>query len=322
LLGTGAILIYGTLYYTLMPTVHVEKPLHFQYEFPSSSPTANVQFTPKLVSENQEYDIFARFELPESEVNREFGVFMVQLELFHQGKGVFTSSRPTMLRYKSGLLETMSTVAYAIPLLLGLYEQKQIVDVRLVENLLQRFTSANITLSKPIQLYSASFTMQAKLSGLRYVCYNWFWTCSVIGSAWMLVVELFCLSFAWIFIKFQTKPAQDYTQFKEFTPSRPPLPHSPESVGDELLSSGLPLVQSLAPKKSANVTKLEDSDTEEPLETAGATKSPTKNDEKTNITSSRPLIHGEEDVEEVLLPTQTEKDDGPTKSTTTRKRRT
>lgn len=75
-----------------------------------------------------------------------------------------------MVKYKSSLLRTISTFAFAIPLLLGLWSQEQEVDVTLYEAYYEPYgdgtVSATVSILNPhIQLYSASLTIDANFGG-------------------------------------------------------------------------------------------------------------------------------------------------------------
>lgn len=74
----------------------------------------------------------------------------------------------------------MYTIFYAIPLLLGYSEEKQILYTTVVEQLViyyllnflrtfqpEPFTTIEVILSEPVQLYSAELTVQVRLFGIR-----------------------------------------------------------------------------------------------------------------------------------------------------------
>ena len=75
-----------------------------------------------------------------------------------------------MVKYKSSLLHTLSTVVFSMPLLLGLWHQEQEVDVTLYEAYYEPYgdgaISATVTiLNSQIQLYSARLTIDANFGG-------------------------------------------------------------------------------------------------------------------------------------------------------------
>lgn len=80
----------------------------------------------------QSYKIYLAFEMPESEANKNLGMFMVCLELNDKdGALVANSCRPVMLHYRSWLFHTIKTIVYSPFLLLGTAEEKQNVIVEM-----------------------------------------------------------------------------------------------------------------------------------------------------------------------------------------------
>jgi hypothetical protein len=56
-----------------------------------------------------------------------------------------------------------------------------------------------------VQLYSAKLIIQTKLYGLRYLCYHWFFTSSVLGIFYIFQFEVWIALFIW-FMMSQSKP--------------------------------------------------------------------------------------------------------------------
>lgn len=83
-----------------------------------------------------------------------------------------TSLTPTqvMIRFKSFLLQILYTLFFALPLLFGLWEQKQIVELVLFENFYEPYgngaLSALVTVQHHgVQVYSTQLSIEANFSG-------------------------------------------------------------------------------------------------------------------------------------------------------------
>jgi hypothetical protein len=66
------------------------------------------------------------------------GNFMIDLQLqTSNGSPIARSSRPAILRYQSRTQRIMRVFAKALPLLIGLTEESQIITVRLIDNFIE-----------------------------------------------------------------------------------------------------------------------------------------------------------------------------------------
>ncbi|XP_069821568.1 seipin [Dendropsophus ebraccatus] len=194
-----SVFLYGSFYFSYMPTVKYFTPVHYQYSStcnPSpgilcSFPTANVSLLKnnrdRVLMYGQPYRITLELQVPESTVNQDVGMFMVAMSCYTRGgKEISYTARSAMLHYKSPLLKTLETVA-AFPMLLsGLSEQKQILEVELHseyrEDSYVPTTGAVIQIqSLHIQIYSAELRVHAHFTGLRYILYNYPVISAVIG---------------------------------------------------------------------------------------------------------------------------------------------
>jgi hypothetical protein len=105
-------------------------------------------------------------------------------------------------------------VLYSVPLALGLTEEKQVITVPLIEELV----SLEVTLSNSVkdtdfqyavlkvsrtdvQIYSATFNMHVKLTGLRYFVYYWFFTSAVFGILYIMFFEFWFILICWLAIR-------------------------------------------------------------------------------------------------------------------------
>ncbi|XP_036996151.2 seipin isoform X2 [Artibeus jamaicensis] len=196
-----SVFLYGSFYYSYMPTVSHLSPVHFYYRTdcdPSASllcsfPVANVSLAKggrdRVLMYGQPYRVTLELELPESPVNQGLGMFLVTISCYTRGGRIIsTSSRSVMLHYRSDLLQMLDTLVFSSLLLFGFAEQKQVLEVELYpeyrENSYVPTTGAIIEVhSKRIQLYGAYLRIHAHFSGLRYLLYNFPMTCAFIGVA-------------------------------------------------------------------------------------------------------------------------------------------
>ncbi|KAM3919183.1 seipin [Leptodactylus fuscus] len=194
-----SVFLYGSFYYSYMPTVKYSTPVHYRYSStcnPSpgilcSFPTANVSLLrnnrDRVLMYGQPYRITLELQVPESTVNHDLGMFLVSMSCYTRGgKEISYTARSAMLHYKSPLLKTMETVAVFPMLLSGLSEQKQTLEVELHseyrEDSYVPTTGAVIQIhSVHIQIYSAELRVHAHFTGLRYILYNYPVISAIIG---------------------------------------------------------------------------------------------------------------------------------------------
>ncbi|XP_075401708.1 seipin isoform X2 [Tenrec ecaudatus] len=196
-----SVFLYGSFYYSYMPTVSHLSPVHFYYRTDCDSstpslcsfPVANVSLAKngrdRVLMYGQPYRITLELDLPESPVNQDLGMFLVTISCYTRGGRVIsTSSRSVMLHYRSDLLQTLGTLAFSSFLLLGFAEQKQLLEVEFYsdyrENSYVPTTGVLIEVhSKRIQMYGAYLRIHAHFTGLRYLLYNFPMTCAFVGVA-------------------------------------------------------------------------------------------------------------------------------------------
>ncbi|XP_062454872.1 seipin isoform X2 [Rhea pennata] len=215
-----SVFLYGSFYYSYMPTVSFVSPVHYSFRTDCSSPgpelcsfpTANISLVKgnrdKVMMYGQLYRISLELELPESPVNQELGMFMVAMTCYTKGgRAVASSARAAMLHYRSGLLRTLDTLAFAGLFLSGFAEQKQTVEVELYSDYREDSYAPTVGAvleiqSKRIQLYGAQLRIHAHFTGLRYLLYNFPITSALLGVAsnfaFLSVIVLFSyLQWVW-----------------------------------------------------------------------------------------------------------------------------
>ncbi|XP_054848752.1 seipin isoform X2 [Eublepharis macularius] len=194
-----SIFLYGSFYYSYMPTVSYVSPVHYQFRtdcnLPGpelcSFPVANVSFLKnsrdRVLMYGQPYRISVELELPESPVNQNLGMFMVVISCYTKGGRVISSSaRAAMLHYRSSLLQILDTVTFAGLFLSGFSEQKQTVEVELFSDYMEDSYSPTIGAvieiqTKRIHIYGAQLRIHAHFTGLRYLLYNFPVTSAILG---------------------------------------------------------------------------------------------------------------------------------------------
>ncbi|XP_041749153.2 seipin-like isoform X1 [Coregonus clupeaformis] len=215
-----AIFLYGSFYYSYMPTVSFSTPVHYHYSSDCdasnsdlcSFPVANISLLKNgkepVMNYGQPYRISLELEIPESPVNEQLGMFMIKMSCYtNDGQTVAAVVRSAMLHYRSGLLQTLNTLLFSPLLLTGMTEQKQLVEVELFSdyktNSYQPTVGAVIEIqSRHLQVYSAQLGIHAFFTGIRYLLYNFPVTSAVIGVAsnfaFLSVIVLFgYLQFIW-----------------------------------------------------------------------------------------------------------------------------
>nr|XP_056708266.1 seipin [Euleptes europaea] len=194
-----SIFLYGSFYYSYMPTVSYVSPVHYQFRSDCSLPgpelcsfpVANVSFLKnsrdRVLMYGQPYRISVELELPESPVNQNLGMFMVVISCYTKGGRVISSSaRSAMLHYRSDLLQILDTVTFASLFLSGFSEQKQTMEVELFSDYKEDSYAPTIGAvieiqSKRIQIYGAQLRIHAHFTGLRYLLYNFPVTSAILG---------------------------------------------------------------------------------------------------------------------------------------------
>lgn len=215
-----SVFLYGSFYYSYMPSVSFSTAVHFYYRSDCdtsdsvlcSFPTANISLLKngrdQVLVKGQPYRISLELEMPESPVNVQLGMFMIKMSCFTKGGETVSSvSRSAMLHYRSDLLQTLGTLTFSPLLLSGMAEQKQLIDVELYSDFKSNANRPAIgavieVQSKRVQIYSAQLRIHAYFTGIRYVLYNFPLISAVIGVAsnfaFLGVTVLFSyLQFVW-----------------------------------------------------------------------------------------------------------------------------
>ncbi|XP_050531276.1 seipin [Daktulosphaira vitifoliae] len=205
-----SLFLYVAFYTAYMPSLVYTRPVHMQYKPCYNDkglcdyPSAHVRLPTKgsLMMVGQKYQMLIKLDLPESPVNERVGMFMVCARLADKhGQLISSSCRSARLRYVSTILRTVRTVLMAPLFLSGIAEEKQFMELEMytefVEDQLHPITDVHFeVLNHDVQIYSASMTVLARLSGLRYLMFHWpiLSACVGIGTNLLFAIAVFALS--------------------------------------------------------------------------------------------------------------------------------
>lgn len=222
-----SVFLYGTFYYMYMPVVSHDWPVHLRFRkdcetsridhnlcsFPSANITMTTSNQKPILVHGQSYIVSMDMEMPESLVNQNLGMFMVEINFYSKfGDVIYTSGRSVMMQYKSLLYQTLETIFYLPSLLLKTKIQKQTVFVEFTndyyEDPYKPTVGASIEVqSKKIEIYKSSFKIQAKFTGLRYFLFYWPTLSALLGMASNFFFLSVLALFSWI--AFFTKSTSD-----------------------------------------------------------------------------------------------------------------
>ncbi|CAH9073000.1 unnamed protein product, partial [Cuscuta epithymum] len=144
--------------------------------------------------------------MPESDYNRELGIFQVNAELLSNGSGVRTSrsSHPCMLQFRSQPIRLMRELIWGLPLLLGITTETQKLVIPIIRHKEShpRTEAIRLTLmprsgtQELPQIYGAEIILKSHLPWMKEVLHRWKWTFYVWATLYiyiaLLIVSLCC----------------------------------------------------------------------------------------------------------------------------------
>ncbi|CAM8938658.1 unnamed protein product [Rhodiola kirilowii] len=143
--------------------------------------------------------------MPESDYNRDIGVFQLAAELLSvEGNVIKSSSQPCMLQFRSLPIRLTRTLAMGVPLLLGFSSETQVLTVEILRHKEggPRSRAIKVTLipragtSYLPQLYEAEIIVNSHLPWNKELVRSWKWTLYVWASiytfAFILLTLLCC----------------------------------------------------------------------------------------------------------------------------------
>ncbi|XP_019963357.2 seipin-like isoform X1 [Paralichthys olivaceus] len=234
-----AAFLYGSFYYSYMPLASFSTPVHYYYRSDCESPTsflcaypvANISLMKNkkhVLSFGQAYQISLTLEMPESPTNQELGMFMIRTTCFSQEGGQVASSarsakqllsasstRFSMLRYRSELLRTLGTLLFFPAFLTGATEQKQVLEVELFSDYTDDPYAPSVTavieiLSTKVQIYSSELYVHAHFNGIRYLLFYFPVISALVGvsSNFIFLSILFVFSYVRLLMRVEWKVEQ------------------------------------------------------------------------------------------------------------------
>ncbi|CAL5364839.1 unnamed protein product [Camellia sinensis] len=140
--------------------------------------------------------------LPESDYNRQVGVFQLNTELIStKGNAIAKSSQPCMLRFRSLPVRLARTFLMSIPLLLGITDETQKINIPVLKHKEGYPRTKAITISmvpRPTttflpQLYEAEIIINSQLPWRKEIVRRWKWTFYVWTSLHMYIIFVIVL---------------------------------------------------------------------------------------------------------------------------------
>ncbi|XP_071783295.2 seipin-like [Centroberyx gerrardi] len=235
-----ATFLYGSFYYSYMPKAAYSTPVHYYYRtdcessasFLCSYPTANISLVrnnkKQVLTFGQAYQIYLELEMPDSPANQQQGMFMIRMTCYsREGREVgssariarqllsASSSRFTMLRYRSGLLRTIGTLLFLPAFLTGVAEQKQLLEVELFSDYTDDPYAPSVgavieIMSNTVQIYSSQLYVHAHFTGLRYLLFNFPVMSALVGvsSNFIFLSVLSLFSYMRLLLRVGLRPKQ------------------------------------------------------------------------------------------------------------------
>uniref|UniRef100_A0A1J3CXG4 Seipin n=1 Tax=Noccaea caerulescens TaxID=107243 RepID=A0A1J3CXG4_NOCCA len=219
----SALLISGLLISHLAhkPLV-VKESLNFDYT--KNSPEAYVPFT--SCDSSCKTEISVSMTLPESEYNRNLGMFQVRVDFLSESGQVLASvRRPCMVRFRSEPIRLVQTFLKIAPLVAGYVSEIKTLNLKLkgfVEKDIVQTACLKIVIEQRAEfrpgagipeIYDASLLLQSQLPFFARIIWNWRRTLFVWISMSLFVTELL---FVLVFIRCLIIPT---TQETDTTPS-------------------------------------------------------------------------------------------------------
>ncbi|KAL7799201.1 tubulin-tyrosine ligase [Trichoderma ceciliae] len=208
-----------------VPDQFVTTPVHLQYGL-STNPYGLTALAAPMLKSQQDYDISVTLSLPRSPPNVERGNFMVSLYLldsknsdelavsarkfanghpeFEQSSVLFTSRRPALIPYIDPVLSLSSRILFLFYHLIVPAAQTCVMNIPVAERVIFPTDSAipssayvEVEAGQGIHIYSASLTMTAQLSGLRWLMFHYRLLTFITFTMLFWVCELAFMSVAW-----------------------------------------------------------------------------------------------------------------------------
>merc|ERR1719432_18624 len=153
--------------------------------------------------QGQVYSIKMVLEVPDSPGNEGLGMFMACMNVTGQdGAAIARSCKSSISQYRSPMLRSIETVAFAPSLMIGWAEQKQSIPVTFFATFhpdphapVREFHIE--VKSKLVQVARATLHIEANLTGLRHLMYRHSWFSAVLGVGTNILVLMAIIGVSW-----------------------------------------------------------------------------------------------------------------------------
>ncbi|KAK4433043.1 Seipin-1 [Sesamum alatum] len=192
----------------------VEKPVYvresLQFDYTDAHPTALFSFgglkaAGGAVPVGQTLYVSLLLLMPDSDYNRDVGIFQLTAELISSGgELVARSSHPCMLQFSSWPIRLMRTFLMGVPLLLGISTETQTLTFPILKHKevsYPRTEVVRITLipragtSSLPQFYDAELLVKSRLPWMKELVYRWKWTFYVWTTMYIFIILVMVLVF-------------------------------------------------------------------------------------------------------------------------------
>ncbi|KAI1100789.1 putative adipose-regulatory protein-domain-containing protein [Jackrogersella minutella] len=225
-----AALAYPVFYYNYVPKKVISIPVHLQYDS-GLNPYGVTSLSSNLMLE-QAYDVSVELTVPRSPPNLQRGNFMVALVAMKSVPGnpafafsfagatedpythvrednvVFMSRRPTLIPYADPLVSTASRFLFLFYHILypgaGETTTLTVPMGELVEfkNVLPLSMLLDVQAGQTLQVYSATVTLVARLTGIRWAMYNHRIISFVVCTTVFWIAEMLSAALAWLLLNY------------------------------------------------------------------------------------------------------------------------
>lgn len=167
----------------------------------------------RVLKPGRRYYVSLSLNLPESEVNRDLGIFMVEVDLLSaDGSRLARSGRPTALPHESAAVGLVRRMVLIGPILLGAVREARTVLVEpfdsyvdspsrsLASIVVRAIVPPSVARSvahSPLQIYGGEIRIGRELNDVQRFMKDWFYTCgsiavaafSVIYTIWFVILR-------------------------------------------------------------------------------------------------------------------------------------
>ena len=244
----ASIFMYASFYFSFIPVVGHEAPLHLGFEpcfqTPEKCGFINASLSLNMLSgsgnqdeinENnspvlmagQRYAVVVALNMPESPKNLDLGMFMscLQMRSTHQYKptegGIIIRStcKSSILQYRSLLLRIIETFAFAPLYMSGHMVEKQTVYIEFFESFTDNPLNPAVTVDFQLQsrfaeVYNARLIIRAKFVGLRYFMYYYPVTSAIVGTLFNFHVLAFVVLLSWLRFSAPSRYTDETDEYK------------------------------------------------------------------------------------------------------------